>query len=43
MSEQIPKGHFLLCANGSHLCMYDDQDTWFTGLIKFFRETENAM
>ena len=25
MSRQLPNGHYLYCAKGSHLCMYDDQ------------------
>jgi proline iminopeptidase len=37
MSTQIPKGQFLLCKNGSHMCMYDDQQTYMTGLIKFLK------
>ncbi|MCX8478520.1 MAG: proline iminopeptidase-family hydrolase [Chitinophagales bacterium] len=37
MSKQFPKGEFLLCKNGSHLCLYDDQETYFTGLIKFIK------
>jgi proline iminopeptidase len=35
MSEQLPKGRYLYCTNGSHLALYDDQQTFFTGLIKF--------
>ncbi len=38
MSKQFPHGRYLYCANGSHLCMYDDQATWFTGLIKFLKD-----
>jgi proline iminopeptidase len=37
MSKQIPNGEFLLCANGSHCCFYDDQQTFFTGLVKFIK------
>jgi proline iminopeptidase len=37
MSKQLPMGQFLLCENGSHLSMYDDQQTYFTGLIKFIK------
>lgn len=37
MSKQMPSGQFLLCANGSHLSMYDDQEAYFTGLIKFIK------
>lgn len=38
MSKEFPKGQFLFCANGSHMCMYDDQATYMNGLIKFIKE-----
>jgi proline iminopeptidase len=37
MSKQMPKGEFLLCKKGSHMCLYDDQQVYFTGLIKFIK------
>jgi proline iminopeptidase len=37
MSKQMPKGEFLLCPNGSHSALYDDQQTYFSGLIKFIK------
>jgi proline iminopeptidase len=37
MSTQIPGAQFLLCENGSHMCMYDDQQTYVNGLIKFLK------
>ena len=39
MSKQFANGKFLLCKNGSHMCMYDDQETYMNGLIKFLKET----
>ena len=38
MSIQIPNGQFLLCPNGSHMCMYDDQIVYFKGLIEFLKK-----
>ena len=35
MSERLPRGQFLLCPEGSHMAMYDDQKTYFAGLIDF--------
>ena len=32
---RLPRGRYLHCPNGSHLAMYDDQETYFTGLIDF--------
>jgi len=37
MAKLIPNATSLTCENGSHLCMYDDQRTYFTGLIKFLK------
>ncbi len=37
MSKEIPGAQFLLCTNGSHMCMYDDQQTYMNGLIKFIK------
>ena len=38
MAKQIPRGRFLYCPKGSHLAMYDDQETYFAGLIAFLRD-----
>ena len=35
MAAQVKNGSFLLCPNGSHMSMYDDQQTYMNGLIKF--------
>ena len=35
MAERLPRGRYLHCPNGSHLAMYDDQPTYFAGLIDF--------
>ena len=35
MSERLPRGRYLYCPEGSHLAMYDDQETYFAGLIDF--------
>jgi proline iminopeptidase len=37
MSTQVKNGQFLLCPNGSHLCMWDDQETWMNGVIAFIK------
>ena len=38
MAKTVKNGTFLLCPNGSHLAMYDDQKTYFTGLLAFLKE-----
>ncbi|WP_205746055.1 MULTISPECIES: proline iminopeptidase-family hydrolase [Dyella] len=40
MAKKLPKGQFLLCPKGSHMAMYDDQQTYFTGLVKFLHGVE---
>ena len=40
MAKRLPKGQFLLCPKGSHLAMYDDQQTYFNGLIGFLKSVE---
>ena len=37
MSRQFPHGKYLYCPNGSHMSMYDDQETWFSGVIGFLK------
>jgi len=39
VSKQVQHGQFLLCPNGSHLDMYDDQQTYVSGLIRFLTAT----
>ena len=38
MATQFPKGEFLYCPSGSHMAMYDDQETYMQGLIAFLRK-----
>ena len=37
MAEQIPNGQYLYCPNGSHLAMFDDQQVYLDGLVRFLR------
>ena len=40
MATQFPRGQFLLCPNGGHCAMYDDQKTYFTGLLAFLKDLD---
>ncbi len=40
MAKKLPQGQFLLCPKGGHMAMYDDQQTYFDGLIGFLRGVE---
>lgn len=35
MAEQLPRGTYLHCPEGSHLAQYDDPDHYFPGLISY--------
>ncbi|MBT1695361.1 proline iminopeptidase-family hydrolase [Fulvivirgaceae bacterium PWU4] len=41
MSTQVKKGHFLLCPEGSHMSMWDDQQHFFPGVVKFIKAVDN--
>lgn len=38
IASEVQNGTYLHCQNGSHMSMYDDQNTYFEGLIKFIKE-----
>jgi proline iminopeptidase len=42
MANNIKNGSFLLCPNGSHMCMYDDQERYMFGLVKFLKESNEG-
>ena len=33
----IPHGHYAYCANGSNLCMWDDQQSYFDQLVRYLK------
>ncbi|MDP5028415.1 MAG: proline iminopeptidase-family hydrolase [Flavobacterium sp.] len=38
MSKILPNGSYLFCPKGSHMAFYDDQKTYFAGLISFLKK-----
>ena len=42
MAGRLPKGRYLFCPNGSHMAMYDDQQTYFNGLIRFISDVDTG-
>jgi len=38
ISKILPNGSYLFCPNGSHMAFYDDQKTYFSGLISFLKK-----
>jgi proline iminopeptidase len=42
VAGKVQKGRFLLCPNGSHMCMWDDQEHYFPGLISFLKDVDGG-
>lgn len=40
MAGQVQKGRYLYCPEGSHMSMYDDQKTYYDGLIRFIKDVD---
>jgi proline iminopeptidase len=40
MAKQVQKGRYLYCPNGSHMAMYDDQETYIDGGVQFLRDVD---
>lgn len=38
MAKLIPNSRLVVCENGSHLAMYDDQEAYFKGLVGFLKD-----
>jgi proline iminopeptidase len=42
IANEVQNGRFLFCPNGSHCSQYDDQKTYFPGVIKFLKDVDNG-
>jgi proline iminopeptidase len=40
MAGALPHGRYLYCPDGSHMAMYDDQQTYFRGVIQFIQDVD---
>jgi len=40
IAKQVPNGSYLFCPNGSHMCMWDDQETYMGGLVTFIKAVD---
>jgi proline iminopeptidase len=43
MSKEVQHGRYLFCPNGSHLSQYDDQKTYFSGVIRFIDDVDQEV
>ena len=42
MAGKFPRGRYLFCPNGSHLAMYDDQQIYMNGVIRFLQDVDRG-
>jgi len=42
MSNEVQNGRYLFCPKGSHLSQYDDQKTYFNGVIQFINDVNSG-
>ena len=42
IATQVPHGSFLLCPDGSHMAMWDDQATYARGLVRFLKAVDEG-
>ncbi len=42
MAGAVQHGRYLYCPNGSHMDMYDDQETYMTGVIRFLQDVDGG-
>ena len=42
MAGLVKRGRYLFCPNGSHMAMYDDQQVYFNGVVKFVRDVDGG-
>jgi proline iminopeptidase len=40
VGAQVKHGSFLLCPQGSHMAMWDDQRTYAAGLVRFLKDVD---
>jgi proline iminopeptidase len=40
IARSVAKGRYLYCPNGSHMALYDDQQTYFSGVIAFLKDVD---
>jgi proline iminopeptidase len=39
-SKAVKNGEYLLCPNGSHMAMWDDQQVYMKGVIRFIKKVD---
>jgi proline iminopeptidase len=42
MARSLPRGRYLDCPAGSHMAMFDDQERYFEGLVRFLNDVDSG-
>lgn len=42
IASQVQNGRYLNCPNGSHMAMWDDQEVYMNGVVKFIRDVDSG-
>ena len=42
IATQVPKGNSLICPQGSHMSMSDNQQTYMNGLVRYLKSVEDG-
>lgn len=42
IATTVVRGRYLYCPSGSHLAMYDDQQTYFAGVTAFLKDVDSG-
>ncbi len=42
LARAVKRGRYLYCPNGSHIAIYDDQQTYFRGLVEFILDVDSG-
>ena len=42
MANAVARGRYHHCPAGSHLSIYDDQESWFGALLRFLRDVDEG-
>ncbi|CAN5142060.1 proline iminopeptidase-family hydrolase [soil metagenome] len=40
MAEEVQRGRYLFCPDGSHMAMYDDQEVYVSGVVEFVQTVD---
>ncbi|MCC7177411.1 MAG: proline iminopeptidase-family hydrolase [Acidobacteria bacterium] len=43
IAKAVARGRYLYCPNGSHMAMYDDQQTYFAGVTAFLKDVDSGV